>query len=249
MAAALSLAKRGHNVTVLERDGPPPPGDADAAFFSWKRDGAAQFRHPHAFLGLLCNLLEQHYPELLADFCAAGARRVEFQEMLPVALRKGYAPAPEDKNLWVLMCRRATMETVMRRFLAKQPNIAIINHARATGLVVDSANGQLAINGLHVEQNGRKTTHRADIVVDASGRLSSFPRWLAELDKPIQEEQAHAEIVYYTRHYRLCEGQAEPPRGEGARAPAISTTSSSEYSRVTPGISPSSCACRSPSWR
>ena len=38
-----------------------------------------QFRHPHAFLGLMCSVLEEHYPDLLKDFFAAGARKVAFR--------------------------------------------------------------------------------------------------------------------------------------------------------------------------
>ena len=33
---------------------------------------AAQFRHPHAFLGLMCSVLEEHYPDLLEDFLPPG---------------------------------------------------------------------------------------------------------------------------------------------------------------------------------
>ena len=79
MCAALALARRGASVTLLERDAEPPPGDADAAFFNWTRRGALQFRHPHAFLGLMCNLLADHYPDLLDALYAAGARRLDFK--------------------------------------------------------------------------------------------------------------------------------------------------------------------------
>ena len=79
LGAALALSRRGHTVTIFERDVPPPPGDAgksaaDAAFFDWQRRGAGQFRHPHAFLGLLCNILQDNYPDLLDELEAAGAR-------------------------------------------------------------------------------------------------------------------------------------------------------------------------------
>ncbi len=53
MCTALALAKQGFEITLFERDIPPPAGDADQAFFEWQRRGAAQFRHPHAFLGLM----------------------------------------------------------------------------------------------------------------------------------------------------------------------------------------------------
>ena len=68
MFTALAMAQKGHRVTVFERDPAPPTGDVDKAFFEWDRKGAAQFRHPHAFLGLMCNLIQDHHPELLAQF-------------------------------------------------------------------------------------------------------------------------------------------------------------------------------------
>ena len=58
---ALRCHGQGFAVTLFERDTPPPEGDADQAFFTRQRRGAAQFRHPHAFLGLMCSVLEQHY--------------------------------------------------------------------------------------------------------------------------------------------------------------------------------------------
>ncbi len=127
MTTALALAKRGHQVTVFERDPPPPEGSADDAFFHWQRLGAAQFRHPHAFLGMMCNLIGDNYPELLQQFYAAGARRVGFEDMLPPGLKTGYQPEPGDERLWVLLCRRATMETVIRRYVETLPNVTIRN--------------------------------------------------------------------------------------------------------------------------
>ena len=128
MCTAMALAKQGLDVTVIERDDPPPQGDADQAFFEWPRRGATQFRHPHAFLGLMCNLLQDNYPDLLEDFYAAGARRVDFKEMLSPELQPKYKPEPGDEKLWVLMCRRATIETVLRRYVERFNNIRIINH-------------------------------------------------------------------------------------------------------------------------
>ena len=42
LCTGLALAKKGLNVTLFERDLPPPDGDAEAAFFNWSRRGAAQ---------------------------------------------------------------------------------------------------------------------------------------------------------------------------------------------------------------
>ena len=74
LCTGLSLAKEGHQVTIVERDAPPPDGDPDEAFFNWRRKGAAQFRHPHAFLAVMSNLLQESFPDLIDDFFSAGAR-------------------------------------------------------------------------------------------------------------------------------------------------------------------------------
>jgi len=83
LCTALGLAKQGHKVTVYERDDPLPDGGPDEIFFEWLRRGASQFRHPHAFLAAMSNLLTEQFPDLIENFWQAGARKVPFQEMLP----------------------------------------------------------------------------------------------------------------------------------------------------------------------
>lgn len=218
LTTALALSRRGHRVSVLERDLPPPDGDADAAFFNWQRRGAAQFRHPHAFLGLMCNLLADNYPDLLNAYLDAGARKFHFQESLPEHLQKAYEPEPGDERLWMLLCRRATIETVLRRVVAADENVTILNRQRVIGLQV--AESELTSNPEDQSQplnvtgvlRDKDTPFNADIVLDASGRASKFPRWFAQLGMAVPEERDDAEIVYYTRHYRLKPGMSEPPR-------------------------------------
>ncbi len=216
MCTALALATRGLDITVLERDTPPPEGDPDKAFFDWPRRGASQFRHPHAFLGLMCNLLEENYPDLLEDFYAAGARRLDFREMLSPELQADYRPESGDEKLWMLLCRRATIETVLRRYVEKLPNIQVINNITIDGVVADQTdNGALNVRGVRVRRDCVETfgeTIEADVLVDASGRSTRFPGYFAELGTDIPEENDNAEIVYYTRHYQLNEGVEEPSR-------------------------------------
>ena len=99
LCTALALGSKGHKVTIYERDIPPPEGGAEEAFFDWKRRGAAQFRHPHAFLAVMCNLLESKYPDLVEQFWAVGARKLTFNDMLPPELAKTYIPEPGDEQL------------------------------------------------------------------------------------------------------------------------------------------------------
>src|SRR5204863_6965802 len=49
-----------------------------------------------------------------------------------------------------------------------------------------------------------------DLVVDAMGRRSELPRWLAALGaRPVTEEAEDSGFTYYTRHFRSAGG--EPP--------------------------------------
>jgi len=159
LTTALALSSAGHRVTVLERDQPPPDGDADAAFFDWPRRGAAQFRHPHAFLGLMCNLLQDNYPDLLDAFIAAGARRFPFAEGLPPELGERYTPEPGDERLWMLLCRRATIETVLRRYVEEHANVTILNSQRITGLHVSPAKAGEPVNVYRLPR--KMTTQRS----------------------------------------------------------------------------------------
>ena len=55
---AMALARRGHGVTVVDRDpGPQPDG-------SWSRRGVMQFHHPHAFRAQVVEALQAELPEV-----------------------------------------------------------------------------------------------------------------------------------------------------------------------------------------
>lgn len=222
MFTALAQAKRGHAVTILERDPPPPDGNADAAFFEWNRLGAAQFRHPHAFLGAMCSLIQRHYPELLEEMYAAGARRMELEDMLPAELKPHYVPEPGDEDLFVLMCRRATLETVIRRHVGALDNVRIRNRVQVAAILTEQRAGRLIATGVSVRSRDALGEIRedipADLLIDASGRSSRFPQWLSKLGVNVVEDAEGADIVYYTRHYRLKAGQQEPPRGDNRGA-------------------------------
>lgn len=221
MCTALALAKQGAKVTIFERDIPPPSGNANEAFFAWQRRGAAQFRHPHAFLGLMCSLLEQHHPELLEDFFAAGARKMAFADIVPPHLMAQYRHEPGDENLWMLLCRRATIETVLRRHTETVGNIAIHNATYVTGVNTEMRTDGNHVSGLQLtdrHNQNAQSTFSADVYIDASGRASKFCRWFNEQGIDIQERRDDAEIVYYPRHYRLKEGVEEPARHENEPA-------------------------------
>ncbi len=217
LCSAMALARTGRQIILFDQDSAPPEGDADQAFQQWDRRGAAQFRHPHAFLGLMCNVIKDNYPDLLEQFYEAGARRVGFEEMIPHEFLEHYSPVAGDERLWILMCRRATIETVMRHYVTSLAGVEIVNNATVTGLLSHQNNGVPEVDGYQVLINGETLEFFGDIIVDASGRTSKIKKWVEQLAVvTIEEEKTDADIVYYTRHYRLKPGQSEPIRGENA---------------------------------
>lgn len=132
--AAVSLARRGHAVTVVDRDpGPPPDG-------SWERAGVMQFHHPHAFRGQVVDALTVEMPEVLDALIAAGAEPVS-----PTGLR----------------CRRMVFERVLHAAARAEPGVTLLcGHAervlvgrgRATGLRVG---GQALGADLVLDASGR----------------------------------------------------------------------------------------------
>src|ERR1700677_1293923 len=47
LSTAMMLARRGHDVTVFERDSKPLPASPEDAWQGWERRSVAQFRQPH----------------------------------------------------------------------------------------------------------------------------------------------------------------------------------------------------------
>lgn len=214
---ALSLSGQGHDITLVERDGPPPEAaddteGAERAFFDWERQGAAQFRHPHAFLGLMCSLIEAHHPELLEALIAAGARPIRFTDMLPPGLRDDYEPAPGDEKLWVMSCRRATIERVLHKHVTALPDVRLLSGRTVEGVVLEEGDGTPRVAGVKLA-GGESLL--AEVTLDATGRTSRFPRWFRDAGIAIAEEKDDAEIQYFTRYYRLKPGYSEPPREGG----------------------------------
>lgn len=200
LGAALALGRRGHRVTLLERDDTPLPADPAGAF-DWNRRGAPQVRHTHAFLARLRNLLRDHYPDVLADLLAAGATEMDFIEMLPEGMDRTRQPGDED--LVALSCRRTTFEWVLHRAVVAQPGVEFRHGVGVTRLVGDSG----TITGVECSDG---TVVHADLVVHAGGRRSRIPELLAPLGVDIVETVEDTGIVYYSRFYELCEGADYP---------------------------------------
>jgi 2-polyprenyl-6-methoxyphenol hydroxylase-like FAD-dependent oxidoreductase len=204
LGTALACARGGHAVTILERDDTPMPPDADAAFH-WKRTGAPQVQHSHAFLARLHNLLRDRAPDVLAALFDAGATEIPFTAALPETLTD-HDPRPGDDELVAIACRRTTFEWVLRRLVLAEPGVQLLHGVAASSLDVAARRGRTRVRVVGVDGTP------ADLVVDARGPRSSSDEWFAGIGAaPVAEVLHESGIVYFSRFYRVCDAGAAPP--------------------------------------
>ncbi len=208
---ALALAPTGRQVTILERDPPPPDGGPDEAFDDWARRGVGHLRHSHAFLARLRLIIRDQHPKLLEDLMAAGCRDLPFEGGLTDQHKQNYTPSPVDRDLAVLTSRRTTLELVIRRYVEAQPNIEFRTGVFVRELLIQPGPVPV-VTGVVVEDEAGRHELPADIVVDGAGRTSTCVEQLVAAGATIPEETEDCGILYFTRHYRLNPGVSEPER-------------------------------------
>jgi len=210
--SAMALAGGDREILLLDRDPSPPEGGADVAFEDWKRRGVSHLRHSHAFLARLRTLARDRHPALLDALLEAGCRELGFEGSLTERHKQNYRPEPIDQDLAILTSRRTTLELVMRRYAEQLPGVTIQPETFVKSLIVEPG-APARVTGVRLE-DGRELA--CDILVDAAGRNSQAPELLAAVGVTIPETSESCGVIYYTRHYRLEPGAAEPPRGAGS---------------------------------
>ncbi|MET7761412.1 hydroxylase [Streptomyces sp. NPDC005393] len=194
----------GHvdTVTVVERDRYP-----DRPVF---RKGVPQGRHLHVFLSGGQLALEKLLPGTTADLEAAGARRMEAPRDVITKGANGWQRRYHEGKHAVVSCTRPLFDaTVRERVLAEAAGsgtrVEVLEASEAIRLLGSAER----VTGVRVRSRDAGHAERdlnADLVVDASGRASRAPQWLAELGRPApREEVVDAGIGYSTQMLRPTE--------------------------------------------
>lgn len=139
---AIALARRGHEVTLVDRDsGPPADGE-------WKRAGVMQFEHAHGWRPQVVAALRAEMPDVVDALFAAGAQRMS---------------PPGMAEMEAMACRRPVVERVLRECARREPGLTwLTGHVDAIAIQDGVATG-LSVDGKHLP---------AYLVVVATGRAS-----------------------------------------------------------------------------
>ncbi len=204
LSAALMLASAGHEVTVVERDDGGLPGSPEEAWQGWQRRGVAQFRQPHSLHATGYRLLAERLPEVAQALLEAGGTSFDVLSLLPPFITDR-ARREGDERFATVTGRRPVIEYAVAATAGERVDI------RRGMSVTELVTGPAAVKGVpHV--TGVRTSGGeelvADLVIDAMGRRSVLPGWLAALGaRPLAEEAEDSGFTYYTRYFRSAAGE------------------------------------------
>jgi 2-polyprenyl-6-methoxyphenol hydroxylase-like FAD-dependent oxidoreductase len=197
LLAAQVLSRHFGEVEIVERDRLP-----DGPEF---RNGVPQSRHAHVLLRAGLDALENLFPGFATELREAGAVPVEPPREMPWLNAAGWS-GRFGVDLGFLSSSRELTESLVRNRVKAAPNVTFRTRTEVVGLM----NGKGRVTGVRVRtRDGSRPDSRqaaevlADLVVDASGRMSRIPEWLGEMgyDRP-REVIINSHLAYASRIFR-----------------------------------------------
>ncbi len=148
------------------------------------RRGVPQGRHPHVVPGRGFEVIERLLPGFRGELVAAGA----------VVDRLGAET--------LVLSSRPLFERTLRRRVERLDGVRIAGSSEVTGLLTDAGRGR--VTGVTVASGGRpRAVEDIDLFVDAAGRASRTPAWLAALGYgPVPEESVELGLTYVSQRFR-----------------------------------------------
>ena len=193
LAAAAALAERFHRVTIVERDTLPRSEEY--------RKGVPQGRHVHVLLPAGRVGLAELLPGVVEDFRARHARVIDTTEVrFHIA---GGSLLLDDAGLEIVGATRPLLESVVRDRVRAQSGVRFLEDHDARGLLTTPDRSRVTGVRLGSRDSNTEETLAGDLVVDATGRSSRSPQWVADLGYPSpDEERLQVGVHYTTRLFR-----------------------------------------------
>ncbi|MFF4319241.1 FAD-dependent oxidoreductase [Streptomyces sp. NPDC001568] len=192
MLAAAAVKEHVDSVEILEAHdlpaGPEPrTGVPQAAHIHWLQAGGAE-------------AIDTLLPGSIDRLLAAGAHRIPVTTDMVIFSPEGWYRRWQRATHYVITASRDLTDLVVREEVLKDSRVTVRGNTRAVGLLGD----RHAVRGVRIrDADGVEAELRADLVIDASGRASRLPRWLARLGiANLAEEHLDSGMVYASRLYR-----------------------------------------------
>ena len=201
LLAARVLSERFKSVVVIERDVLPPAGE--------HRRGVPHGRHLHALHPRGQEILEELFPGCSATMAAEGAVLCDILGDTRWQL-SGHQLRQARTGLPALFTSRPFLEGHIRAMVQRLPGVRFLPESSICGLAVTA--DKRTVTGVQVRGPGGSSSQvMGGLVVDATGRGSRTPTWLAELGyQAPAEERVEIGLGYATRTYRLRPGAMGP---------------------------------------
>ena len=192
LLAARVLSEHFERVTIIERD--------QLIDDVQPRKGVPQGRHVHALLAGGAAILGEYFPDLFATLTRDGAIPVSTTDVRRYQLGVQVTPVPGPvRPLWQ---SRPFLEQHVRAALLARDNVQIIDGCSVARLITHDER----VTGVVLQHRGGQQSEEelaADLVVDASGRGSRVPQWLASLGYgQVEENRVKIDVGYASRIYR-----------------------------------------------
>ncbi|EGX57447.1 monooxygenase [Streptomyces zinciresistens K42] len=188
MLAARALAGLADRVVVVDRDTLPAGAEP--------RKGLPQARHAHMLWSGGVLAMERLLPGITEALRAAGARRLPVTtDIVALSARGWFRRWPESHH--VVLAGRDLLDATVRAQVLADERVELVQGAEAVGLTGSAA----GVTGVRVRtRDGEERVLEAEFVVDATGRGSSAPQWLAALGLPApRRREVDSGLVYASR--------------------------------------------------
>lgn len=206
LLAARALADHFEQVTLLERDVFPAPGE--------QRKGAPQGRHAHAVLAQGLEIMEGYFPGLIEQLVSLGADYGDVSE-LARWFHEGACHQPTHSGVNAINISRPRLEAAVRARVLALPNVQALEGCDVLGLLATPDNARVTgVRVIRRRAGSAEESLNADLIVDTSGRGSRSPVWLEALgyDRP------HEEAVKIGVTYTSCVYERRPEHIPGVNA-------------------------------
>ncbi|MEV5546493.1 FAD-dependent oxidoreductase [Streptomyces sp. NPDC052309] len=192
MLAAAAVKDHADSVEIIEAhelpEGPEP------------RTGVPQAVHIHFLHAGGAEAIESLLPGTTDQLLAAGANRIPMTTNMVIYSPEGWYRRWQRPTHFMISASRDLTDSIVREQVLKDPRVSVRTNTKAVGLRGDHR----TVTGVQIHTaDGTQAVLDADLVIDASGRATRTPQWLAELGiTGLAEKRIDSGLVYASRLYR-----------------------------------------------